>query len=144
MATVLKQRDIVDIEKLRSAISSQFDEDSPAQDVRRALFAEIRQALESGRAEIRRRFESGEARGDATVRAQAFLMDQLLRFAYEVTTERVYPMPNPTQGERICLVALGGYGRGELAPSSDIDLLCLMPYKINSRIEQIVESILYL
>jgi [protein-PII] uridylyltransferase len=144
MATVLKQRDIVDIEKLHSVIASQFDEDSPAQDVRRALFAEIKQALESGRAEIRRRFESGEARGDATVRAQAFLMDRLLRFAYEVTTERIYPMPNPTQGERICLVAIGGYGRGELAPSSDIDLLFLMPYKITSRIEQIVESVLYL
>ncbi len=144
MATVLRQRDIVDIDSLRAAIDSRFGEDAPGSEVRRAMVAEVKRALDSGRAEIRRRFESGEARGDATVRAQAFLMDQLLRFAFDVTTERIYPMPNPTQAERICMVAIGGYGRGELAPSSDIDLLFLMPYKITSRIEQIVESILYL
>ena len=144
MATVLKARAIVDIAPMRAAIDAAFDENAPAKDVRHALFLAIKQALEDGRAEIRRRFEEGRSEGDTAVRAQAFLMDQLLRFAFDVTTERIYPTANPTQAERICAVAIGGYGRGELAPSSDIDLLFLMPYKITPRIEQIVESILYL
>jgi [protein-PII] uridylyltransferase len=145
MATVLKQGDIIDIARIRATIDAQFDEDSPGREVRAALFLVIKQALEDGRAEIRRRFEAGGKHGgDAAVHAQAFLMDQLLKFAFEVTTERIYPTANPTQAERICAVAIGGYGRAELAPSSDIDLLFLMPYKITPRIEQIVESILYL
>ena len=40
-------------------------------------------------------------------------------------------------------ISVGGYGRGELAPFSDIDLLFLLPYKRTPRAEQIVESILY-
>ncbi len=145
MATVLKQRDIVDVSVLREAIDAQFGESSPTKEVRHALFLTIKRALEEGKAEIRQRFEAGGKNGgDEAVHAQAFLMDQLLKFAIEITTERVYPTANPTQAERICAVAIGGYGRGELAPSSDIDLLFLMPYKITPRIEQIVESILYL
>ena len=42
------------------------------------------------------------------------------------------------------MVATGGYGRGELAPLRDIDLLFLRPYKQTPRGEQIVEFMLYL
>ena len=60
-----------------------------------------------------------------------------------VARRTIYPLANPTAGERMALVAVGGYGRGELAPFSDIDLLFLHPYKATPHTEQVVEYMLY-
>ena len=111
---------------------------------RSAILAELKQALTVGRAEVRRRFEEEAATGTVTVRSEAYLVDQLIRSVYDHVSERLYPLANPSTGERLSLVAVGGYGRGELAPQSDIDLLFLLPYKLTPRSEQVIEEILYL
>jgi [protein-PII] uridylyltransferase len=103
----------------------------------------LRQTLEKGRAEIKTRFMYHND-GAAAVLAQAYLMDTLLRTIHEAMTAKFYRAPNPTQAEQICVIAVGGYGRGELAPFSDIDLLFLLPYKQTSHVEQVVEGVLYL
>ena len=144
MATVIKQRDIIDIARLDEALDARLHEKSLSRNVRTEIFAQVKEALAAGREEIRRRFEEDGASGEANVRAAAFLTDQIFRFVLEATTIRAYPTAEATSAERICVAAVGGYGRGEMAPFSDIDLVFLLPYRLTPRVEQIVESVLYL
>jgi [protein-PII] uridylyltransferase len=111
--------------------------------LRQQLVATLKSALEHGRTEIADRLLLNPSRGLEAAGAQAFLIDQILRLAYDFTTQRLYPANNPTAGERIALLAVGGYGRGEMAPHSDVDIAFLTPWKQTGWVEQVIESMLY-
>jgi [protein-PII] uridylyltransferase len=143
MSNILRQRDIIDRRALVEALT-RLVADAPAASLdRRLLLPPLKAALAQGRGEIRRRFEEGGT-AERAVREQCFLVDQLIRAVHDLVTESVYPLPNPTAGEKLAIVAVGGYGRGELAPFSDIDLLFLLPYKQTPHTEQVIEFLLYL
>ena len=108
-----------------------------------AVVALGRATLASGSAEIRRRFDSG-TRGLDAAGLRSALIDEYLGALYRFTTTHLYPASNPTDAERLALVAVGGYGRGQLAPYSDVDLLFLSPYKQTPWGEQVVEHLYYL
>ena len=110
---------------------------------RAALLELLRGALDAGRVEIKTRFLAKNDGAEAVL-AQAYLMDSIIRAIHDAVTTKLYWAPNPTQAEQISVIAVGGYGRGELAPYSDIDLLFLLPYKQTPLVEQVVEGILYL
>ncbi|HYD30630.1 MAG TPA: [protein-PII] uridylyltransferase [Azospirillaceae bacterium] len=118
------------------------DEGANPEKLRPLLLAALRQTLAEGRAEIRRRFEV-RGSGEECVRENCWLADEIVRVLAEFAVTWVYPTANPTTGETFDIAATGGYGRGELAPSSDIDLLFLLPYKRTPRVEQVVEYMLY-
>ena len=137
-------RAIVNRRRLMASLAEISEAVPEGPEQRSRVLAALKQALSAGRAEVRRRFEEQAASGTATVRAECYLADQLIRTVYDHVGQRLYPIANPSTGERLSLVAVGGYGRGELAPQSDIDLLFLLPYKLTPRSEQVIEEILYL
>src|SRR5690242_14129838 len=144
MTGILRQREIIDrralSEKLALAVAASG---KPATD-RSVLLPALREALAHGRAEIRRRFETEGGSAPRALREQCFLVDQLIRVLYDFVTTTVYPLANPTEGEKLAIVATGGCGRGEMAPFSDVDLLFLLPYKQTPHTEQVIEFLLYL
>jgi [protein-PII] uridylyltransferase len=142
MATVLRRRDVIDRGTLNAAVAALGASDQSGPALRAGILKVLKEAHLRGRAEIRRRFETNHD-GMEAARAAAFLMDQLIRVIYDDATQRAYPAANPTVGERFCVAAVGGYGRAELAPQSDIDLLFVLPYKETPRQEQVIEYILY-
>lgn len=77
----------------------------------------LRRALRQGDAALRERFDSGVP-VDELVHQRAALVDSLITRAFQLHLQHA--------GDCLALVAVGGYGRGELHPHSDIDLLLLI------------------
>ena len=112
-------------------------------DDRQSVLELARDACGDGRSALCRRLDAG-ASGAEIVAARTSMVDQLLGVLLDHAAQVLYPEPNPTTGSRFSLVAVGGYGRGDLAPHSDIDILLLHPYKLTGRSEQIIEHLLYM
>lgn len=138
--TLPQRRSIIDRRTIADALAALAGD---ASTLRGGAFALLKQALDAGRAEIGRRLVEHPSRGLEAAAAQAFLVDQLLRLLYDFMVQRIYPNPNPTTGERITIIAVGGYGRGEMAPYSDIDIGFLTPGKQPPWAEQVIEAMLY-
>ncbi len=69
--------------------------------------------------------------------------DSIIRILFEFVSTKLYPTQVPSEAEQMTVVATGGYGRGLMAPGSDIDLLFLLPYKQTAWGESVAEALLY-
>jgi [protein-PII] uridylyltransferase len=110
--------------------------------LRARLVPELRRVLDEGRAEAREKLLANRD-GLACARRLSDLMDGAVRVIHDAVVQHLYPAHNPTSSERLAVVATGGYGRGTLAPGSDVDLLFLLPDKQTAWSESVVEAILY-
>jgi [protein-PII] uridylyltransferase len=138
------QRAIIDRRALTEAIAKLVHDHAgggPA--ARPAVIELLRTALADGRAEIGRRLAEKPSAGHDVAEAQAFLIDQLIRIIHDHVVGDVYRASNRSSGERLTIAAVGGYGRGEMAPHSDVDIAFLTPIKQTPWCEQVIEAMLY-
>jgi [protein-PII] uridylyltransferase len=140
---IRNQRSIIDRKDLTLRLEAVAAEGLGKAKRRAAVLAIFKEAYQASHAEVRRRFDISGI-GTEAVHEQSFLIDQLVRLAFDFACGAEFPPTEKSSGQVMSVVAVGGYGRGELSPHSDIDLLFLLPPKKNSRAEQVVQYILYL
>ncbi|HEY0411797.1 MAG TPA: [protein-PII] uridylyltransferase [Allosphingosinicella sp.] len=128
-ASVPNKRAIVDRRALGDALAGAKPKDAAGI---------LKQALAAGREEIARRLADRPWQGSETAAAYAFLTDQILRSAYDHVAATLGP------AERLLLMAVGGYGRGEMAPHSDVDIAFVTAEPAAPGTRAMIEALLYL
>jgi predicted nucleotidyltransferase len=135
---------IVDPAKLRKALNAIAARHGGASnEARMEVLAEVKRVNALGR-ETARAMLFDDGGGTACAMRICHLQDVITSALYDYASVHVYRVENPSKSERMTVTAVGGYGRGTLAPGSDIDLLFVLPYKNTPWTEQVVEWILYI
>ncbi|MGN6149015.1 MAG: [protein-PII] uridylyltransferase [Rhizomicrobium sp.] len=136
--------DLLDGDALRRDLTALAHANSDSAKLRKVALAEIKSVFNEARAQVKARVDNGEMQGLAAAHALSAVQDTLLQVLYDFATKHFYYAQNPTQAERIAIIATGGYGRGQMAPFSDVDLLFLRPYKETPWGESVIEFILHM
>ena len=100
----------------------------------------LRELLQRERLAVRALHEGG-AQGGQVASALTDLYDRVIGSAFRTAVERLPSAERPRLLGDLSVLALGGYGRGDCAPYSDIDLLFLHPRRLHPSIQDVVNAL---
>ena len=133
-----------DAQALVAAVAAEIGRDTEPRQARAIAVRHLAEVRQRANAELAAAFACHPRESRALVRAQADLTDTLVTASLLIAMQLLHPLANPTESERVAVLAVGGYGRAEMAPHSDVDLLFLTPWKITPWAESVIESMLYM
>ncbi len=102
----------------------------------------LRTAQTQGRDAIAAAFSENPFDAEAMTASYTYLTDGMVKSVLKVTLEHLHPAPKGAAA--LSVIGVGGYGRGEMAPFSDVDLLFLVPAKITPWASSVIEAMLYI
>jgi [protein-PII] uridylyltransferase len=134
---------LLDVDRVRAEIDTLADKHAGSDDVFRTAVAQLLKAeLAAGRQTAQAQLLK-DRHGRRCAERLCVMHDDIIALLFEAATRHLYKSLVPSDSERMAVIATGGYGRGLMAPESDIDLLFLLPYKQTAWGESVAEAVLY-
>ena len=134
---------ILDLAATRAELDRAAAAGGTPAELRKSAVEVLRRANAEGRATIAAAVAAAPREAHRAIHDYAWLVDRIVTLTLDFAVRWLHPLPNPTASERIGALAVGGYGRAEMAPFSDVDLLFVTPYKQTPWGESLIESVLY-
>ncbi len=113
-------------------------------ELRKEALLLIKGSFQNARTRIKDQVLSDGLHGQQAARQLSAVQDTVIQVLYDFAIKEFYPPSKRDASEHLTVVATGGYGRGELAPGSDVDLLFIRPNKPTQWDERVIEFILYM